>query len=128
MWGSTCIPRNVYQVLYPLKGHFCCVQAQHFLAFCWLLIALIRDPGKGILKGLKPYLPPTLKYRTTVRLIRSRPWDAEAAWCDMATATRRALPPPADGGVSLTGASTLQTKRGWKHPLDRTTCRSEHEP
>ena len=54
MWGCTCIPSKVYQVLYPLKRHFRCAQAQHFLVFCWLLIALIRDPGKGTLKGLKP--------------------------------------------------------------------------
>jgi len=30
MWGSTCIPRKVYQVLYPLKRHFRCAQGQHF--------------------------------------------------------------------------------------------------
>src|SRR4029453_15311751 len=60
MWGSTCIPRKVYQGLYPLTRHFGCAQAQHFLVFCWLLMALIRDPGKGTLKGLKPYLPTTL--------------------------------------------------------------------
>ena len=128
MWGSTCIPRKVYQVLYPLKRHFCCVQAQHFLVFCWLLMALIRDPGKGTLKGLKPYLPPTLKYWTTVRMIRSGQWDAEAAVCDMATATLRALPPPADGVLYLIGDSTVKAKRGRKHPLGRTTRHSEHEP
>ena len=36
MWGRTCIPRPVYQVLYPFKKHFRCAQAQHFLVFCWL--------------------------------------------------------------------------------------------
>ena len=76
MWGCTCIPSNVYQVLYPLKRHFRCAQAQHFLVFCWLLMALIRDPGKGTLKGLQAYLPPTLKYWTTMRMIRSGQWDA----------------------------------------------------
>jgi hypothetical protein len=42
MWGHTCIPSKVYQVLYPFKRHFRCAQAQHFLVLCWLVIALIR--------------------------------------------------------------------------------------
>jgi hypothetical protein len=128
MWGSTCIPRKVYQVLYPLKRHFRCAQGQHFLVCCWLLIALIRDPGKGTCKGLTPYLPPTLQYWTTLRMIRSGQWEAEAVVCQMATATLRALPPPADGILHLIGDSTLKEKRGRKHPLGHTTRHSEHDP
>ena len=128
MWGSTCIPSKVYQVLYPLKRHFRCAQAQHFLVFCWLLMALIRDPGKGTLKGLTSYLPPTLKYWTTVRMVRSGQWDAQAVLTDMATATLRSLPPPADGVLYLIGDSTLKAKRGRKHPLGHTTRHSEHAP
>jgi Transposase DDE domain len=128
MWGCTCIPSTVYQVLYPLKRHFRCAQARHFLVFCWLLIALIRDPGKGTLKGLQAYLPPTLQYWTTLRMIRSSQWDAEAVVDDMATATLRALPPPTDGVLYLIGDSTLKDKRGRKHPLGHTTRHSEHDP
>jgi hypothetical protein len=128
MWGSTCIPSTVYQVLYPLKRHFRCAQARHFLVFCWLLIALIRDPGKGTLKGLQAYLPPTLQYWTTLRMIRSSQWDAEAVVDDMATATLRALPPPTDGVLSLIGDSTLKDKRGRKPPLGHTTRHREHDP
>jgi hypothetical protein len=115
-------------VLYPLKRHFGCAQAQHFLVFCWLLMALTRDPGKGTLKGLKPYLPPTLKYWTTMRMIRSGQWDVEAVVCDLATATLRALPPPVDGVLYLIGDSTVKEKRGRKHPLGHTTRHSEHAP
>ena len=78
MWRCTCIPSTVYQVLYPLKRHFRCAQAQHFLVFCWLLMALIRDPGKGTLKRLTPYLPPTLHYWTTLRMLRSDQWGPTA--------------------------------------------------
>jgi hypothetical protein len=60
MGGCIGIPSTVYHVLYPLKRHFRCAQARHLLVFCWLLIALIRDPGKGTRKGLQAYLPPTL--------------------------------------------------------------------
>jgi hypothetical protein len=121
MWRCTCIPRKVYQVLYPFKRHFRCAQAQHFLVFCWLLIALIRDPGKGTFKGLQLYLLPTLHYCTTVRMTRSGQWDAEAVVCAMATATLRALPPPADGTLSRIRDSTLKAKRGRKPPLGHTT-------
>lgn len=128
MWGSTCIPSKVYQVLYPLKRHFRCAQAQHFLVFCWLLMALIRDPGKGTLKGLMSYLPPTLKYWTTMRMIRSGQWDAAAVVARMATTTLRTLPPPADGVLYLIGDSTVKDKPGRKHPLGHTTRHSEHDP
>jgi len=128
MWDRTCIPRKVYQVLYPCKRHFRCAQAQHFLVFCWLLIALIRDPGKGTLKGLGAYLPLTLPYWTTLRMVRSSQWDAVAVMTQMATATLRALPPPADGVLYLIGDSTVKDKRGRKHPLGHTTRHSAHAP
>jgi hypothetical protein len=128
MWGCTCIPSKIYQVLYPLKRYFRCAQAQHFLVFCWLLMALIRDPGKGTLKGLTSYLPPALKYWTTMRMVRSGQWDAQAVLTEMATATLRSLPPPADGVLYLIGDSAVKDKRGRKHPLGHTTRHSEHEP
>jgi len=71
MWGCTCIPSKVSQALYPLKTHCRCAQAQHFLVCFRLLMALMRDPGTGTLKGLTPYLPPTLKYWTTLRMMWS---------------------------------------------------------
>jgi Transposase DDE domain len=128
MWGSTCIPRKVYQVLYPFKRHFRCAQAQHFLVFCWLVIAVIRDPGKGTLKGLHAYMPPTLHYWTTLRMVRSGQWDAQAVLTAMATATLRSLPPPADGVLYLLGDSTLKLKRGRKHPVGHFTRHGEHAP
>lgn len=128
MWGCTCIPSTIYQVLYPLKRHFHCAQAQHFLVFCWLLMALIRDPGKGTLKGLKPYLPPTLTYWTTLRMVRSGQWDAQAVLTALATTTLRSLPPPADGVLYLIGDSTLKPKQGRKHPVGHVTRHSEHDP
>ena len=128
MWGHTCIPRKVYQVLYPCKRHFRCAQAHHFLVFCWLVVALIRAPGKGTLKGLKPYLPATLPYWTTLRMVRSAQWDAQAVLTQMAMTTLRTLPPPADGVLYLLGDSTLKAKRGRQHPLGYTTRQSESAP
>jgi hypothetical protein len=128
MWGRTRIPCKVYQVLYPFKGYFPCAQAGHFLVFCWLVVALIRDPGKGILKGLGLYLLPTLHYWTILRMVRSGQWDAPAVVYAMAAATLRALPPPADGILYFIGDTTLKEKRGRKHPLAYTTRQSEQAP
>ena len=128
MWSPTGIPRKVYQVLYPCKRQFRCAQAQHFVVFCWLLIAMIRDPGKGTLKGLGVYLPPTLRYWTTLRMVRSGQWDASAVITMLAATALRTLPPPADGVLSLIGDSTLKEQRGRQHPLGRTTRHSEHDP
>ena len=128
MWDRTGIPRKGDQVLYPCKRHFRCAQAQHFLVFCGLVIALIRDPGKGTLKGLGAYLPLKLPYWTTLRMVRSNQWDAVAVMTQMATATLRVLPPPVDGVLYLIGDSTLQATRGRKHPLGRTTRHSAHDP
>lgn len=56
MWRCTCVPRNVYDFLYPFKPLFRCAQARHFVIFCWLVVAIIRDPGVGTLKGTLPYM------------------------------------------------------------------------
>ena len=61
MWSLTCIPVNVYNMRYKFKPVFRCAQARHFWVFCWVLIALILDNGKGRLKDLCQYLPPKLR-------------------------------------------------------------------
>ena len=75
MWSLTCIPVNVYHTLYKFKPVFRCAQARHFWVFCWVLIALILDNGKGKLKELCQYLPPKLRYWTLMRMVRSGQWD-----------------------------------------------------
>jgi hypothetical protein len=115
-------------VLYPFKKHFRGAPAQHFLVFCWLVIAWMRAPGKGPLKGLRPYLPSTLPYWTTVRMGRSGQWDAHAVRTDLAAATLRSLSPPPDGVLYLIGDSTLTPQRGRQHPLGHFTRHGEHDP
>src|SRR5262249_20066787 len=65
---------------------------------------------------------------TTLRMVRSGQWDAQAVLTDMATATLRSLPPPADGVLYLIGDSTLKPKRGRKHPVGHVIRHSEHDP
>jgi hypothetical protein len=78
MWHCTCLPRTVYDFFSPFKPLFRCSQARHFVIFRWLLVAIIRDPGAGTLKGLCPSLPLPLSYWALIRMLRSGKWDAQA--------------------------------------------------
>jgi Transposase DDE domain len=128
MWQFTCLPRNVYDFLYPFKPLFRCSQAGHFVIFCGLLVAIIRDPGAGTLKGLCPYLPPHLSYWALIRMLGSGKWDAQAVMNGMADKVLRSLPPAVDGTLYLSGDTTHKPKRGKKHPLGQVTRQSQSSP
>ena len=128
MWSFTCIPTNVYNALYKCKPLFRCGQARHFGVFCWVLIALILDHGKGTLKDLCQYLPRTLRYWTLMRMVRSGQWDEDAVVERMAHDVLRWLPPPADGVLHLSGDKTRKEKRGRKHPLGSISREHDHAP
>ena len=128
MWGHTCIPRKGYPVLYPCKRPFRCAKAPPVLVCCWLVVALIRAPGQGTRKGLKPSLPATLQYETTVRVVRSAPWDAQAVLTQTAMATRRTRPPPAEGVLSRLGDRPVRAPRGRQQPLGDTTRQRASAP
>ena len=100
MWTLTCIPVNVYNALYKFKPVFRCVQARHFWVFCWVLIALILDNGKGRLKELCHYLPPKLRYWTLMRMVRSGQWDADVLVSEMSRDVLNWLPASTDGVIS----------------------------
>lgn len=122
MLGLTCVPQKVYDFLYPYKSHFRCPQARHFSLFCWLLVMLVIDQGKGTLKELSRLMPERIKYWALMRLVRSGWWDAHALMTELSAATLSQLPPPADATLHLIGDATLKGKRGEKHPLGR-ICR-----
>ena len=128
MWSLTCVPTNVYNALYKFKPVFRCVQARHFSVFCWLLIALILDTGKGRLKDLCQYLPPTLRYWTLMRMVRSGQWDAEVLVEKMSRDVLNWLPAPADGVIHLSVDKTRKDKRGRKHPLGLVNRDSKSSP
>ncbi len=125
-WRLSCLPHKVYDFLYGFKSHFRCVQGRHFLLFCWLLVALIVDQGKGTLKGLTGHLPPRLRYWTLMRMVRSGQWDAQALLSEMVGQVLPWLPAPSDGVLYLLGDSTLKQKRGQKHPLGRKARMNEY--
>ena len=115
----SCLPHKVYDFLYGFKGHFRCAQGRHFLLFCWLLVALAVDQGKGTLKGLSRHLPARLRYWAVLRMVRSGQWDAQELLAEMVAQVLTWLPAPADGVLYLLGDSTLKEKRGHKHPVGR---------
>jgi hypothetical protein len=98
------------------------------MIFCWLLLAIIRDPEAGTLKGLCPYLPPHLSYWALMRMLRSGQWDAQAVMRGMAKKVLRSLPPAADGKRYLIGDTTHKPKRGRQHPLGQVTRQSASSP
>jgi hypothetical protein len=128
MWRCTCLPRTVYDFLYPFKPLFRCTHARHCVIFCWLLVAIIRDPGAGTLKGLCPSLPPPRSSWALLRMVRSGTWDAHAVVTGMAQKVLRAFPPAADGKLSLLGDTTHTPTRGSKHPLGHLTRQSMSSP
>jgi hypothetical protein len=128
MWRFTCLPRTVSDFLYPFKPLFHCSQARHFVIFCWLLVAIIRDPGVGTLQGLCPYLPPHLSYWALIPMLRSGTWEAQAVMNGMADKVLRSLPPAADGKLYLIGDTTHKPKRGKKHPLRQVRRQSKSSP
>jgi hypothetical protein len=115
-------------VLYPFNPVFRCVQARHFWVFCWVLIALILENGKGTLKDLCQYLPPKLRYWTLMRMVRSGQWDADVLVSEMSRDVLNWLPAPADGVLHLSADKTRKDKRGRKHPLGLVTRDSAHSP
>src|SRR5918992_1015181 len=117
MWSFTCVPTNVYNTLYKFKP-----------VFCWLLIALILDNGKGTLKELCGYLPPKLRYWTLMRMVRSGQWDDKVLVDEMSRDVLGWLPAPADGVIHLNADKTRKDKRGRKHPLGLVTRESKHAP
>jgi hypothetical protein len=128
MWSLTCIPVNVYYALYKFKSIFRCVQARHFWVFCWVLSALMLDNGKGTLKELGQYLPPTLRYWTLMRMVRSGQWDADVFVREMSRDVLNGLPAPADGVIRLSADTTRKDKRGRKHPVGLVRRERAHAP
>jgi hypothetical protein len=128
MWSLTCIPVNVYNALYKFKPVFRCVPAHHFWVFCWVLIALSLDKGKGTLKELCHYLPPKRRYWTLMRIVRSGQWDADVLGNQMSREVLHWLPAPAEGIRPLSADKIRQDKRGRKHPLGLGTRERAHAP
>lgn len=122
MLGLTCVPRKVYEILFPFKHHFRCAQGRHFVLFCWLLTMLVIDQGRGTLKELSRLMPERIKYWALLRMVRSGWWDERALVTELSADVLRHLPPPADATLHLVGDATIKGKRGRKHPLGR-TCR-----
>src|SRR4051812_3582781 len=119
MLGLTCIPGKIYDFLHRFKVHFRCPQGHHFQLFCWLLVMLLVDQGKGTLKQLSHLMPQRIKYWALMRMVRSGYWDERLLISDIGSDVLRTLPPASDRVLHLIGDTTLKGKRGKKHPVGR---------
>jgi hypothetical protein len=119
--GISVLAENVYEFLYQFKSYFRCKQSRHFVLFCWLVVMLIIDQGKGKIKALSRMMPQRIKYWALMRMIRSGQWDAQGLLEDMVRAVVIWLPPACDRVVYLIGDATIKGKRGKKHPLGHKT-------
>jgi hypothetical protein len=128
MWRCTGVPRNVYDFLSPCKPLCRCAQARHFVIGCWLVVAIMRDPGVGTLQGALPSMPAGLSSWALRRMVRSGQWDAQAVLSGMSQKVLRTLPPPADGRLDLSGDTTHKTKRGRQPPLGHVPRQRESSP
>ena len=126
MIGITVLPGNVYDFLYQFKSYFRCKQSKHFVLFCWLMVMLIIDQGKGKIKGLSRMMPQRIKYWALMRMIRSGQWDAQELLEDIVGQVLLWLPPACDGVLYLIGDTTLKGKRGKKHPFGHKARMNDH--
>lgn len=120
------LPKRVADFLYQFKDHFRCGQGRHYLIFCWLLVALLLDSGKGRLKDLSRLVPERIRYWAMMRMIRSGWWDAQALVKAMAECVMAGLPVPSDRVLYLIGDTTIKGKRGANHPLGFKTRMNEY--
>ena len=57
-----------------LQAPFSRCASKHFVIFCWLVVAIIRDPGVGTLKGALPYVPAGLSYLPLLDVLGRLGW------------------------------------------------------
>jgi hypothetical protein len=122
----TRVPEKVYDFLFRFKPYFRCVQTSHFVLFCWLLVALCLESGKGSIKGLMRHLPERITYWSLMRFVRSGLWNERDLLEAMGFDVLSFLPPSMDSVIYLVGDLTLKGKRGDLNPLGRKARVNEH--
>jgi hypothetical protein len=121
----TCLPRRVSQCLRVLGP---CVHHRHPLVFSWLWVVPLLYGERANLKALARHGPQYLADQPDRRLRCAAYWCTKTLLWWVADQALPALPPPEDGVLSLVGDSTLQGKRGPKHPVAQKTRLSQHRP
>lgn len=102
-------------------------QAQHFRILCWLLVLLIVCHGSATLKALTRLMPPSLRYWTVLRMVRSRYWDPHLLVRELSTDLLASLSPPTDATLYLIADTTIINKTGEYQPLAHYTRKNQHQ-
>jgi hypothetical protein len=88
---------------------------------------LIVCQGSATLKNLTRLMPPSLRYWTVLRMVRSRYWDPHLLVRELATDLLSSLTPPADQTLYLIADTTISDKTGEKQPLAHYTRKNQHQ-
>jgi hypothetical protein len=116
--SCTCLPRHVAECLRVLGP---CFRHRHHLVFSWLLVLHRVYGNRANLTELSRHGPAQLAYQPYRRLLCAAYWCTQTRLWWFADQAVQAFPPPADGLLSLVGASTLKGKRGPKPPVAQNT-------
>jgi hypothetical protein len=120
----TCLPPRVSQGLRMLGP---CFRHQHQLVFSWLLVLHSLDGERAHLQALARHGPAHWAYQhSRRRLCAAYGCTKTLLW--VADQALQALPPPADGILSLVGDSPLKGARGPQHLVAPKTRLSQHHP
>ena len=121
----THLPCRVAQYLRVLRP---CFRYRPHLLFSGLLVLPIVYGHRANVYTLSRHGPCHLAYQPYCRLLCAAYWGSKTLLGWFAAQAMRALPPPEDGLLYLVADSTLQEKRGAKHPVAHTTRLSQHHP
>src|SRR5215813_774417 len=119
------IPPRLSNCLTPFSSPFNCPPGRHFRVWCGLFVTLLLVDGSAQLKNLTRLMPASWRSWTVRRMANAGSWNGSAALDERVVATCFALPPPADGTLSLIGDQPLQQQSGKKQPLAHKTRRNE---
>jgi hypothetical protein len=103
-------------------------KSRHGLLLCWLIVMHALFPGRKTLAELARWTPAEITSWRWRRVLKATYWDVHvlvAWWAQMAL---NALPPPADGVITLTGDGSEKPKRGTHNPIVQKGRKSEHHP
>jgi hypothetical protein len=101
---------------------------RHRLMLSWLIVIQALFPGRKTVAELARWTPLEITALRFRRLLKAAYWDVHVLVAWWAQQAMTVLPPPEDGGLTLTGDGSDKSKRGKKNPLVQKGRKSQHDP
>jgi hypothetical protein len=103
-------------------------RGRHRLIFCWLIFLQAVHPGRKTLAEMARWTPATITAWRFGRVLKAAYWNVHLLVSWLAQDLLAALPPPANGVLSLFGDGSHADKRGTKNPVAQKGRKSKHHP